>query len=460
MQSNNEVFLASAKLKVNGVDSECNVYADGTAILENGRKITLKPETMAIIKKRIEEAKIEAQRVMYETQALGQNISGDDKYYDDDALERYAKGASFSLPRTIVATVLYLAVFVVTIFGANYLLDNYQSRVHVAQISNAIAKDAELTSTFVKPLEMSESNFRRLAETSAGNIIMWNEIEKYFGQYMTFDVMEGQYLTDQYLSKNRVMRNPWITTLELYTTPFDADAVYSQFITPGSHLKMLAIVTEYDENGKMHTTEYGNRTGFVSSNNADAKSKAEAPIKEIATESEGEAQDENDADTNADAETSGDTKILDSNEVQVAQERGYGESVKHALEKVPDLYGDITVVDLINGDGESVFNHYLTLSRMTVAQRRAFFEEKAASANASRYVSKFRGASIVFAFKEEQVSNMAKIEKMENVSFKYTVLPSSSTEYTDEQMSLLLIFTEIQNEISEVFGNIETVVTK
>jgi len=424
--------FAKSIMHINGKKVECDVYEDGTAVVAGGtRIIQLTEKQMEAVRERVY-AEQTKNIQKYEKER------SKEKSRNTPAKEKKERPPLTQL-KAVVITLLYAAAIVGSAIGSGYLMDNYERQVQIAAIASPIAKDAELTAAHLTPLSMSASNYDRLRAATDGELILWRNAESIVGSRMRFDTIKGQYITTGILSNQPVITNPWETSAgmesKLYTMPFDATSVHS--VLPGNHLKMYVITTKVDKDGTVHLTEYGGtNSGMVQTIAPGSTTPVEQPLP-VADVDVDVNEDELDGDD-------ADNEILDENT----------EAATEILSKVSSLFDDITVVDLKNGEGQSIYGQYLSLARMDSASREALLRERAESPNAQQYLNKFFATSIVFALDDEQASELNKIDKLPNASVNYAVLPSANVSATDEQRSLYLTFVEVQNQISNIFGDL------
>ena len=422
-------FITLSKMKYNGKVREFEVYEDGTAIdVKTRKKILLSERDYNIVLQKMAEA---------QTKQRGREV--EDKTPKEPKIQQ-----PVSRVKAIVVVSLYVLAVVGSIFGATFLMQTYESQVEIAAIASPIAKDAELTLGHLAPLPMSQSTYQRLSSATGNDIVLWSDVDSIVGSRMRFDISRGQYILKSVLSNTPVITNPWETAAgresKIYTIPFDSDTVYS--VIPGAHLKMYVITTEVDRNGNVFLTEYGGVKNSEIQTTVDALAASKPSIDLNVAEAE-------------DGSNANVTGEGDEDEAGVESEiSGNAESATDTLNKVKTLFDDITVVDLKNAEGQSIYNHYLTLARMDSASREGYLKEMAASGTARQYLKKFTATAIVFSLNNEQTSELNKITQMPNTSIDYAVLPSATVEATDEQHSLYLTFSEIRDQISVIFGNL------
>ena len=60
---------------------------------------------------------------------------------------------------------------------------------------------------------------------------------------------------------------------------------------------------------------------------------------------------------------------------------------------------------------------------------------------------------MVLALDDSQTEELIAVQNMSNTSITYTILPTSSSDGTDEQNSMYLKFVEAQRDVNEILGN-------
>lgn len=426
-------FLARVNLVHKGQNRYASIYDDGTAILDTGEQITLSEAQIEKIKQKKKEAEEQAaiakrkriqamEAAEKEKVPLSSDYNGGNNMDDEDLEEIRASVLKRPSWKGVVAASLVYAIVVGgTLFGSTYILDHYMNKVSVAQISASMAKDSQLTPDNLSQLKMSESVFQELNEIAPGGLILWQDAQEVVGKYITMDAAAGQYLAYDFVSDTMTMDNPWIQDLgseaELYTIQFDPYTTYNQLLFPGGHVRLRANISVFDSSGKPT-----GQTDIVSI------SAAASGVKN----------------TNPPSQESGEPS--DESEEQVTVTEPIND------EDVQDLFDDVTVVDMLNSNNESIFDLYLPLTRMTREERIDYLREKAKMTGAASYYARFVPTALVFALEDEQTNELTKVEATSNASINYTVLPNVSAG-SDEQNSLYLKFMEVRKDVNEIFGD-------
>ena len=426
-------FLARVNLVHKGQNRYASIYDDGTAILDTGEQITLSEAQIEKIKQKKKEAeeqaaiakrkKIQAMEAAEKEKMPISSDYNDGNNMDDEDLEEI-RASVLKRPSwkgVVAASLVYAIVVGSTLFGSTYILDHYMNKVSVAQISASMAKDSQFTPDNLSQLKMSESVFQELNEIAPGGLILWQDAQKVVGKYITMDAAAGQYLAYDFVSDTMTMDNPWIQDLgseaELYTIQFDPYTTYNQLLFPGGHVRLRANISVFDSSGKPT-----GQTDIVSI------SAAASGVKN----------------TNPPSQESGEPS--DESEEQVTVTEPIND------EDVQDLFDDVTVVDMLNSNNESIFDLYLPLTRMMREERIDYLREKAKMTGAASYYARFVPTALVFALEDEQTNELTKVEATSNASINYTVLPNVSAG-SDEQNSLYLKFMEVRKDVNEIFGD-------
>lgn len=449
--TSNQPIYATVSIAYKGEKRKASIYEDGTAIFENGEQILLTDLQMKKVRQKKEEAialaqakarnALERQRRESEAVPLRNVPQADaDPYDEPDEPDSWQDPGDGHEPkrgiRNVLITVMYVGVFIGTVIGAGYLLDNHMKQIEVAQFSSEMPKDSQITAENLTKLQLSESNYRQLTDTSDGGLVLWQDAQGIIGKYMLIDALKGQILTYDYVTDTRVVENPWINSLsqdaQLYSIQFDPYSTYNQSLFSGSHVRMKAVVNELNEKGQVTGTAVQTISGA-----------AMGAILDDPAEAEGVTDDTSELQVPV-------TVVEDGDNTQAY----IGSLDENLSDATPDRFADIIVVDVINAANESLFDVYLSLSRMTYEARREYLTSRASSAGANEYKSRFVPMSLVFALDDDQVSELTKVENMSNATITYTVLPMGSYDATDEQRTLLLKFAEVQKDITEIFGEV------
>lgn len=452
------VFLAKVNLTYKGETRFASVYDDGTAVFDSGEQIMLNAAQIEKIKEKkrayeAQAARIQAERAAQAARQSSPEPEGEEEFpYPREEETAYGALSGHRKPswaKIAVATLVYLGIVGGTLCGSTYLLDNYSNKVSVAQISQPMAKDAQFTPDNLSRLSMSERVYEELNQLAPNGLVLWEDAQGVVGKYSAMDTVPGQYLTYDYISDTPTMENPWIQgldgTAEIYTIPFDA-AAYEQMLFPGSHVRMRAVVSVTDGNGKS-TSE----TEVLSVSAAAARTrfqpKAEPPV---VPQANVEPEDE----PTVDALTEGESANGEQEEPAVREAEQMEVPVSLSNTEAVDQFGNVVIVDIISGTGRSLIHDvYAPLIRMTREERREYLTGIAESPNASSYYAQFVPASLVLALDDSQTEELIAVQNMSNTSITYTILPTSSSDGTDEQNSMYLKFVEAQRDVNEILGN-------
>jgi len=116
-----------------------------------------------------------------------------------------------------------------------------------------------------------------------------------------------------------------------------------------------------------------------------------------------------------------------------------------SIPQVEIIFDDMICVDMLNSNGESLFDIYMALYKLPVGERLEYIETTIEEGNALSFQKRVTPTSLVFILDKDQATNMTKYENLENVSIKYTILP-----FTDDTGNLLSNFTEIADQMSDL----------
>lgn len=488
MESNLKV-IGKTTIPYENANVDVDVYEDGTFLLPNGQKAQLSPESFEIIKEKSRQRAEELLRQTSVNQPASEQIENrnwkkgsikidkseqkEEKHKmfgKDKSAQKEAKKADEEDPNDIPiveeakrerntkikAIIIYVLLIAAIIVGAVMFLDGQQKQVAVARLRETVQAGDVYTTEMIEPVNMLQSEVDRLGIVSVEDetgtkkteqtIILWNEAnDKIIGKYATNYIQKGQYVTTSYVTDQVIYRNSWLQNVdqdkEVYTLPFTARGVNTRILLPGTHMR-VRIVAQLDSL---------NTSGISVNTVADAQEETELVVDETGVLIEADTSVEN---TSASSQS-------DPNNFNVDAASGIS-----SLPVAEIVFDDIETVDMLNDDGESIFDIYLALSKKTTAERVQYLQTTLADNDqAKEFQQRVTPSSLVLALTKEQATAMAKFENLENATIKYTILPSADDEEKSDELSVLLntfveISTQINNIQSETASNSSDTATK
>jgi hypothetical protein len=240
-------------------------------------------------------------------------------------------------------------------------------------------------------------------------IYKWDETDEVINKYMANFTQTGQYLTLKNVTDKKVIRNPWLSEVEegneIYTLDIDTEGINTRLLLPGTRLRARAV---------LQVDNVSNISSVSLTNNENNNLEEGLNI----------VQSTNDKNTlNKDS-------LL---------------KMGTSIPQVEIIFDDMICVDMLNSNGESLFDIYMALYKLPVGERLEYIETTIEEGNALSFQKRVTPTSLVFILDKDQATNMTKYENLENVSIKYTILP-----FTDDTGNLLSNFTEIADQMSDL----------
>lgn len=354
-------------------------------------------------KKRMEKEEKLAKKIAQRESKTTKRVVGDADSFDPKEQNK----------KKITIAITYVVVILLLLVGAKILLVLQQDEVTVVRLKADMLAGEVITEGHIEPYKMLKKSYDELGTvnysanglTAPKQIIyQWEDKEEVIDKYIANYTQGGQYLTLKNVTDKKVIRNPWLAEVqagdEIYTLPFKADGLNPRLLLPGTHLRARVVVQS--------------RTGGGGGN----------PV----------------VDGNPIAGNGGGVNTLDK-----AALVGAGGTVPNATV----VFDDLVAVDMLNGNGESLFDIYMALSKLSVEDRVRYLETTI-EGNSTNFQQRVLPASLVFILSKEQATRMAEFENLSDAKIKYTILP-----FEDEDGNLLSSFTEIADQMNDIFDTSE-----
>lgn len=309
-------------------------------------------------------------------------------------------------------------------FGVCYFLINIQQEeINVIRLKNTKVAGDLLQENDIEKLSMPRSFYEEYGvQTYEENgkkvtrqaIVKWSDREKLVGKYMVNYTQSGTFMTDRHVTADTVLKNPWTSKIpegyEVYTLPFSAKDIDTNMLTIGTTLRVRSVA----QVEAMQAREL--------------KKKIADNDKKLA---------------NGNYISTGESLIVDAIQSQGgglgAQ---WGETSSGNTVPVAEVIFDkITIVDMLNSAGESIFELYLDLLKKPVDERIPYLETTLEGSDTS-FRSKVSPVSLILIVSRDEASRLAEFENL-GANLKYTILPNE-----DSDFNLMDQFVEISSQIN------------
>lgn len=223
--------------------------------------------------------------------------------------------------------------------------------------------------------------------------IKYSDVESILGQYVTNARRLGDAVTERDISTEEIEPNPWYSQIpydnELYTMKFDSSDVYTRMLMPGATTRMRIItkvdVEDADEYRKqIQSKSAANQAGLENDQNGYIS--AILPF--------------------------------------YSAKKGDGTSSTRTNAEVPIaeiVFENLTILDAMNKDNESIFDIYYSLNNMDSTVREEYIRE-----NAEDLRSKLIPASLIMSLTKDQATSVAEFENVDTTAYKWTVVKKES----------------------------------
>lgn len=321
--------------------------------------------------------------------------------------------------RSIVGGVTCLAMFVALLGGVAVIYKSEQREIQIVKFKRDVAIGTQLTEADIEMGTILKVDYDNNDDqtwigndgtTQQGQIyIRWDDRGDVLDKYVTNSRRIGDEVTLKDLSSEEIEPNPWYSSIpyenELYTMKFDASDVYTRMLMPGATVRMRIITEVPVDKADEYRAQISNKTaGSEGLENSNGFISAVLPF--YSSEEDGE-------------DASSDT-------VPVAEV----------------VFDNLTILDAMNGDGESIFDIYYSLNNMDSTVRESYIRE-----NAGDLRDRLIPASLIMSLTPDQATAVAEFENIDKTAYKYTVVKK------EEQDDLYMKFMDIGTRINTITIN-------
>lgn len=324
-----------------------------------------------------------------------------------------------------------MGVGVATLVGLSALVLNFkQSEIDVIRIKKTLSQGDIVTEEYMEPLRMLKSTYTQQGlvqyTDKDGNVkseqilIPWEQRAEYEGKIISNFIRSGNMLTKLDVTSEVIQANPWLKDMkpdeESYQMPFDPKAVNTQMLYPGTSLRGRVVVSV--PNDKLKDVQCKIETA----NSAALRNNGKGVVDSIMIEDD--LGMEGDSFSGAATTVTGKTPVA-----QIVIPR-------------------MTIADMRNADGESIFNLYMSLLKMSIVEREKYLSTNISNnETAIEFQKRVTPVSVTFIVDSASANKLAEFEelsKMGAASIKYTILS------TVEPDNLMLQFAELANQFNTV----------
>lgn len=264
---------------------------------------------------------------------------------------------------------------------------------------------------------------------TANAYIKFKDKDQLIGKKINSYVRAGDPIEVGDISTSNVDRNPWISGIgedqEIYTMKFDPAAVNTRLLYPGTRIRARLVANI--PNGKLEqlkaqikATAQG-EDGTVNSSILTNPSIAGAPVVTGSTV---------DAEGNIDYSTADLTGTTPLAEIVI---------------------DSITIADMRNAQGESIFDIYSGLVKLPIDKRLKYISSSLTSSEDSvSFQKRVTPVDVTFIVSREGANLLSEFENTKNAQIKYTILPGVAEDAPEACVQLLQQFQEVSNQIVSV----------
>lgn len=352
-------------------------------------------------------------------------MKGFNKRSKESASQRVQMPATSDVSRGKRSLLIVLMITIIGVcFGMCYFLINFQQEeISVIRLKNTKVAGDLLQENDIEKLTMPRSFYDEYGvqtfeedgkQVTRQAIVKWSDKDELIGKYMVNYTQSGTFLTERHVTADTVLKNPWTQNIpegyEVYTLPFDANDINTNMLTIGTVLRVRSVA-------QVDATQA-----------ADLKQKIAENDKKLA---------------NGNYISSGESLIVDAlqnNGASLGAE--WGETSDGKTVPVAEVIFDkITIVDMLNSAGESIFELYIDLLKKPVDERIPYLETTLEGSDTS-FRSKVTPVSLILVVSREEANRLAEFENL-GANLKYTILPNE-----DSDFNLMDQFVEISSQIN------------
>lgn len=321
--------------------------------------------------------------------------------------------------KQVLAGVVFLAIFAVMLFAILAAFKSQQRELEVVGYATNVAVGTMISEGDIQPITILKGTFDAKKDVSwvsydgtsqKGQLyVLWKDREDeekgVIGKYASNSGTIDDYMTARDITASKVEPNPWYSKVvdgsEIYTLAFDSSDVYTRLVLPGSTLRMRIITEVPIEAADEYRAAIENKTGLTQGL-TDTNGYVSAVLPFYVTKEDGD--------------DSGNT-------IPVAEV----------------VFENLTMIDALNAENESIFDIYYSLECMDATVREDYIR-----AHIDELRSRLVPKSLVLVLTAEQATEVAEFENIDRTEYKYTVVKKTVED------DLLSKFSEIATRIGTI----------
>lgn len=320
--------------------------------------------------------------------------------------------------RAVIGGICCILMFVILIFGILAVYKSEQREIEIVTFKRDMSIGTEITAADIEVGTILKAEYDdKEDESYISNdgvskkeqiYVKWKERDEVLGQFVTNSRRVSDPVTRRDISTEEIEPNPWYSGIpfenELYTMKFDASDVYTRMLMPGATVRMRIITEVPVEAADEYRQQIANKSAAGDGiENTNGYISAVLPFYTAST---------------TDSESS---------------------------EKIPIaevVFENLTILDAMNDDGESIFDIYYSLNNMDSTVCESYIRE-----NAEDLRERLIPASLIMSLTPEQATSVAEFENIDKTAYKYTVVKKQ------QQDDLYVKFMDIGTRINTITIN-------
>lgn len=386
-------------------------------------------------------------------------------------MERQVKNAPRKAPATVKTKQIRLfAMMLAGIFaivGLMFFLTRFQQKeIQIVQVKRTLTAGDVLSEADMKPFTMLESAYNEMGvqdfvgkdgEKKHANIyIRWDQRDQVVGLVAGNFIKQNTYLTVLDVTDEPIVRNPWVSSIkpeqEFYTMQFDSKDVNTRLLYPGTRIRARIVIT-------VDATELADLRAKIDAVNNTPGSGVHASLitGDLGNELSGEATTPEDSALGAlEPAVDAEGNPIDPTIGNVDEEGNYEYSTSGLMGEVTIaqvVIDSITIADMRNKDGESIFEIYSSLVKLPLAERTEYLNTNLTEPEkAVEFQTRVTPADMTFILNRQDATRLAEFENMDGATIKYTILPGMEDDAPEAAKELMAQFLELNNQISTISG--------
>lgn len=369
-----------------------------------------------------------------EAKSLGRSVK---KEETDNAKLKKKNGTSYFGKRAM-SIFLSIGIILACFVMANVVLSKQNEMVNVIRIPTDLPIGTLITERNIESFGITREDYEKLGtvtymkngeKVTEQILIPYRDKTSVLNKYLDSYVKAGSLLTTRMYVDKLASRSAWIEKMkdyakdyEIYTMRFSARDVYDPIFYPGCTLRVRMVY-------KVPLSQVTDVQTAIAQKEAAIKSGSW----EMGKSGENSA-------------------ILNAIKKQTTSSgsNGFSSEIKEEEDTIPMseiVFNEITVVDMLNSAGESIFDLYYDLLSLPLQQRIEYVTTEISKSSTNEFKSRVTPASLVFSVSRDEATMLAEFENL-GATLKYTILPS-----TEEDYNLMTQFSEISSQIGSYIDN-------